>query len=122
MPNPAATRLQRRSFLAATLGAGDFPDSNGIGHKLNRESLRKFKVDKPKSRPDPPRLIETIFADGSKIYTANDGKVNFMLTAGNEGKYGYYKEGADTKLVPNDRSARWKELYEKARKNGPFKL
>ena len=64
-------------------------------------------------------MIETSFADGQKLYTANDGTVNFMLRAGNEGKYGYYKRGAHSQLVPNDGSQRWGELYQKARKNGP---
>ena len=99
-------------------GFAKVPDGPGLGLELNREALNKFKVNKPKSRPEPARLIETVFEDGTKMYTANDGKVNFMLTAGNEGKYGYYKKGADSKLVPNDGSAKWKELYNKARNNG----
>ena len=55
------------------------------------------------------------------MYTANNGKVNFMLTAGNEEKYGYFEKGADSKLVPNDGTAKWKELYTRARSKGPIK-
>jgi galactonate dehydratase len=53
------------------------------------------------------------------MYTANNGNVNFMLTAANAGRYPYFADGADTKLVPNDGSPRWRELYDRARKEGP---
>jgi hypothetical protein len=43
-----------------------------------------------------------------------------MLTAGQQGKYPYYVDGADSKLVPNDGSAKWMELYQKSRKEGPI--
>ncbi|MEJ7592212.1 MAG: hypothetical protein WKF77_11735 [Planctomycetaceae bacterium] len=54
------------------------------------------------------------------MYTANNGNVNFMLTAANEDRYPYFADGADTRLVPNDGTPHWRELYDRARKEGPI--
>ena len=105
--------------IAIRNGQATVPDSPGLGFELNRDLVQRLKVSKPANRPDPHRLIETFWPDGRKIYTANNGKVNFMLTAGNAGKYGYFEPDADTRLVPNDGTEAWRALYETARKSGP---
>lgn len=101
-------------------GLASVPDRAGIGYEINRDLVAKFTVPRPKSRPEPQRLMETTWADGRRMYTANNGKVNFMLTAANEGRYPFYAKGADTRLLPNDGSQRWRELYEQARAKGPI--
>ena len=80
--------------------------------------MEKYKVRKPVRRPEPSRLIETTWPDGRRMYIANNGKVNFMLKIGQEGRMPYFERGVDTKLLPDDGSTRWKELYASARK-GP---
>lgn len=102
-------------------GHATVPDRPGLGYEINRDLVEKLKTEKPAERPEPERLIETTWADGQTMYTANNGKVNFMLTAANEDRYPYYAPGADTRLVPNDGSARWRELYDRARKEGPIR-
>ena len=101
-------------------GHAAVPDQPGIGYDVNWDQVEKLKVPKPKSRPEPKRLIETTWADGRRMYTASNGRVNFMLTAGQQGRYPYYEPGADSRLVPNDGSAKWQQLYEKARRDGPI--
>ncbi|MGD9856412.1 MAG: mandelate racemase/muconate lactonizing enzyme family protein [Planctomycetaceae bacterium] len=101
-------------------GRAVVPDRPGIGYDVDRDAIEKLKVPKPSERPEPERLIETTWPDGRRMYTANDGKVNFMLTAGQQGKYPYYVDGADTRLVPNDGSTRWRALYTQAREQGPI--
>lgn len=96
------------------------PDRPGLGYEINRDTVAKLKVDKPAERPEPERLIETTWADGLRMYTANNGQVNFMLSAANADRYPYFAPGADTRLVPNDGTARWRELYDRARKEGPI--
>jgi galactonate dehydratase len=54
------------------------------------------------------------------MYTANNGQINFMLTAANAERYPYFADGADTRLVPNDGTPAWRKLYDKARQNGPI--
>ena len=101
-------------------GFAAVPDTPGLGYELDRDLVEQLKVPKPSQRPDPPRLIATTWPDDRKMYTASNGNVNFMLTAGQEGKYPYYERGADTRLVPDDGSDRWRKLYEEARRAGPI--
>ncbi|MEQ9411010.1 MAG: mandelate racemase/muconate lactonizing enzyme family protein [Fuerstiella sp.] len=101
-------------------GHADVPDRPGIGYDVNWDLVSKLTVPKPASRPEPQRLIETTWADGRRMYTASNGKVNFMLTAAQQGAYPYFADGADTRLVPDDGTERWKKLYNKARSNGPI--
>ena len=62
--------------------------------------------------------METTWKDGRVMYTANTGKVNFMLGPGQVGKIPYYERGVNTRLLPNDGSRRWKKLYQASRQ-GP---
>lgn len=102
-------------------GHAKVPDKPGIGYEIDWDLVNKLKVEKPPSRPEPERLIETTWADGSRMYTASNGTVNFMLNAGQKGVYPYFEKGADTRLVPDDGTEAWKELYRKARASGPVK-
>lgn len=106
--------------ILLTNGHAKVPDTPGIGHQLNWDLVEKMKVDKPPSRPEPQRLIETTWSNGRRMYTASNGTVNFMLNAANQSKYPYYEPGADTRLVPDDGTPRWRELYAKARAKGPI--
>lgn len=101
-------------------GFAKVPDGLGLGFELNRDMIERYRVDKPQSRPDPPRLIETSWPDGRRMYIANNGKVNFMLTEGQRGTIPYFERGVDSRLVPDDGSAQWKELYAAARKRPHF--
>ncbi len=107
--------------VAVVDGSAAVPDAPGIGYEVNRDLVEKLQVPRPKARPEPERLIQTTWADGSRMYTASDGTVNFMLNAANAGKYPFYKKGADTRLVPNDGSAAWGALYDRARREGPIR-
>ena len=97
-------------------GTAEVPDRPGLGYELDRDAIAKFKVKKPKSRPEPERLIETTWPDGRTMYIANNGEVNFMLTASQEGKTPFFEKGVKTRLVPNDGSKNWRKLYQEARK------
>lgn len=100
-------------------GFAKVPDRPGLGYELDRDQLNRFKITPTAERPEPERLLETTFADGSRMYAANDGKVNFMLRPAMAGNMPFYKKGAHTKLLPNDGSPRWRKLYTSAR-NGPI--
>lgn len=105
--------------ITVTQGHAHVPDTPGLGYELDRDTINRFKIDPTKKRPEPERLLETVFADGSRMYVANDGGVNFMLRPAMAGNMPFYKKGADTKLLPDDGSPRWRRLYEAARK-GPI--
>ncbi len=95
-------------------------DEPGLGYELDRDALKRYTIERPKERPDPRRLIKSTWADGTVMYTANDGKINFMLTAGQKGLYPYFKRGVRSELVPDDGSAAWTKMWERGQA-GPFK-
>lgn len=97
-------------------GFAQVPDKPGLGYELDRDAVDRYRVSKPKSRPEPARLIETTWPDGRKMYIANSGKVNFMLNQSRKGDTPYFEHGVTTRLVPNDGSDRWKKLYLQSRK------
>jgi galactonate dehydratase len=113
-------QLFTRSLLAEPIivkdGYAAVPDKPGLGHELDRDAIARFRVEKPANRPDPPRLIETRWPDGRRMYVANSGQVNFMLNPARKGRMPYFERGVTTQLVPDDGTPRWRELYEKARK------
>ncbi len=100
-------------------GYSDIPTGPGLGCEIDWDTVEKLKVPKPPRRPEPERLIETAWPDGRRMYIANNGKVNFMLTAGQRGQIPYFERGVFTKLKPNDGSSEWRDLYNRARK-GPI--
>lgn len=103
--------------LPVRKGLVEVPQGPGLGVEIDWDAVEKYRVDKPARRPDPPRLIETRWPDGRRLYIANNGKVNFMLTVGQLGKMPFFERGVVTELVPDDGSGRWRELYAKARQN-----
>ena len=102
-------------------GFAAIPSGPGLGYELDEDAIEKFRVEKPARRPDPPRLIETSWPDGRKMYIANNGQVNFMLRPGQKGELPYYEPGVDTRLLEDDGSEEWKRLYKEARKTPYFR-
>ena len=99
-------------------GTTAVPETPGLGYDVDEAALRKFRVDFPKARPEPERLIEVSWPGRPSLFVASDGEVNFMLRLGNTAKFPYYIDGASTRLVPDDGSDLWRRLYDQARK-GP---
>lgn len=94
-------------------------DKPGLGFELDRHTIEKLRVEKPKSRPDPARMVETTWPDGRKMYFNNRGGVNFVLNPSRkEGVVPYFERGVDSRLYENDGSEQWQKLYELSRK-GP---
>lgn len=101
-------------------GKAKVPDRPGLGFELDQDALAKFRTDKPAERPDPPRLIETTWPDGRRMYLGSHGVLNFILKQANLGNIPYFERGVTTRLVPNDGSSKWKELYDKAGPDKPL--
>ena len=99
--------------IELTDGYASIPDGPGLGYGLDKDTVARFRVEKPTSRPDPPRLIETSWQDGRRMYFANTG-YNFMIRLGQAGKIPYFERGVTTKLIPNDGSSEWRRRYDRA--------
>ena len=102
-------------------GYSSIPEGPGLGCEIDWDTVHKLKVPKPKSRPEPQRLIETTWPDGRRMYLSNNGRVNFMLNLAQHAGMPYFEKGVFTKLLPNDGSAKWTDLYNEARKGPVFK-
>ncbi|MDG2384295.1 MAG: mandelate racemase/muconate lactonizing enzyme family protein [Pirellulaceae bacterium] len=100
-------------------GYAQIPTKPGLGFEVDWNAIRRYQVAKPNQRPDPPRLLEVSWPDGRRLFIANNGKVNFVLTAGNRSLIPFFERGVSTRLVANDGSTEWKQRYERARKQ-PF--
>ena len=100
-------------------GFAKIPDKPGLGYEIDRDKVEQYRAQKPQSLPDPPRLVEISWPNGKKMLLGNDGSVPFLTLLALREAIPYYKRGAMTRLVANDGSERWRELYERARKK-PF--
>ena len=110
--------LTRRIKLPS--GKAAIPTGPGLGFDIDWVVVDRFRVDKPLSRPDPSRLVETRWTDGRRMYFNHLAGVNFVVNpARRPGVVPYYERGVQTRLYPNDGTAQWKERYEKSRQ-GPL--
>ena len=96
-------------------GTAAIPAAPGLGYELDRDAIEKFRVKRPERMPDPLRPVEVAWPDGRKMYFASDG-VNFILRSAS--KIPFYERGVSARAWPDDGSARWRELFDKA-KSGP---
>ena len=95
-------------------GKSTVPDRPGIGYDVDRDQLARLRVSKPSGRPKPERLVETVWADGRRVFTASGDRTNFLLDAANKGLFPFYAKGADSRLIPNDGSELWRTRYAKS--------
>lgn len=101
--------------IKVTKGYAAVPTQPGLGVEIDWDAVEKFRVPKPKMRPDPKRLVKTTWPNGDAMYFSHAGGVNFVLNPARKGKVPYYVDGADTRLYPDDGSAEWHAIYEKAK-------
>lgn len=115
-------QLYQHTLLTAPMtvanGTAAIPTTPGLGYELDRAAVAKYRVARPASRPEPERLLETTWPDGRVMYVASNGTVNFILNLGMAGKIPYFEKGVDTRLLPDDGSAKWRKLYQQAQ-SGP---
>lgn len=94
-------------------GGVSVPDEPGLGYRLDRDALERFRIEKPDSQPSPDRLIEVDWDDGSTIYFAgNDDQL--LYYAMDDGNVPYFERDVSTRVVPDDGSDRWSSMHEAA--------
>lgn len=103
-------------------GTAVVPDRPGLGYELDLDALARLRVDKPRERPDPPRLLETTWPDGRRMLLGSHGVYNCLLAQANRGNIPYFERGVTTRLIPNDGSSQWRELYDRAGPEKPLFL
>ena len=101
-------------------GFAAVPDTPGLGFEIDRDTIERFRINQLIKRPDPSRLIETLWPDGRRMYFANDGQLTFMFDQVRKTDFPFFERGVTTRLVPNDGSPGWTQLYEQARRGPVF--
>ena len=61
-------------------GVAFIPQSPGLGFELDWDAIEQYRIEKPKRRPDPRRIVEVLWKDGKRIYLNHLGGVNFVLS------------------------------------------
>ena len=103
-------------------GVVEIPQRSGLGYELDWGAIERYRIDKPKKRPDPRRIVEVIWRDGKRMYLNHLGGVNFVLTpAMKPGNMPFYERGVTSRLLTDDGSSQFHDLYERSR-NGPIML
>ncbi|MEC8929665.1 MAG: mandelate racemase/muconate lactonizing enzyme family protein [Verrucomicrobiota bacterium] len=96
-------------------GRSAIPDGPGLGYELDRQAIARLQIDKPTQRPNPPRLLETRWPDGRRLYVANGG-INFMLRLFmKDSNLPYFEPGVTTSLLLGDGTKDWRELFQQAK-------
>ena len=113
-------QLYTHSMLAEPItlerGFAAVPTQPGLGYEVDWDAVDRFRVEKPPRRPDPLRLVEAIWPDGKRQYFNHLGGVNFVLNqAMKPGVVPFYERGVTVRLLPDDGSDRWRDLYQRSR-------
>jgi galactonate dehydratase len=95
-------------------GYAAVPDEPGLGYEVDTDALQRFAVEKPTSRPNPPRLIESDWPDGPTIYVAEGEETDQLLRYASDGNVPYFQRGVSTRLLRDDGSEAFRELHEAA--------
>ena len=92
-------------------GSAEIPDGPGLGVEIDLDTLESLRLHEPYEGYDPPRLIEVTWPDGAKFYYSNGIQLWRDAQAGN---MPCYIEGVETRTLPDDGSAQWRDLREGA--------
>jgi L-alanine-DL-glutamate epimerase-like enolase superfamily enzyme len=94
-------------------------DGPGIGYEVDRSILEEYEEPIPDEVPSPPRIIESRWPDGRRLYVP--GGVNSLLKRSwNPGVVPYFESGATTRLLPDDGSREWQQLRERIGRTSLF--
>lgn len=101
-------------------GVAQVPQTAGLGYDVDWDVVNRYRIEKPATRPDPPRLIDVRWPDGRRMIFNHLGGVNFVLSPCMklDTVMPYYVRGVETRLLADDGSPEWQRLYELSR-NGP---
>lgn len=92
-------------------GTTTVTDAPGLGVTVDRDALERYAVDRPAEQPEPPRLLEVTWGDGTTEYFASGHQ---LRSYAQEMNVPLYERGVETRLVPDDGSDEWTSLHERA--------
>lgn len=94
-------------------GYADVPDEPGLSYDVDMDAVREYEIELPAERPSPPRLIETEWTDGRRLYIAPEGLNAHLNHACEPGAIPYFETGVETRLIPEG-TDEFEQYYEQA--------
>lgn len=92
------------------------PDGPGLGYDVDVSALDRLTVDMNAVDPDPERLLAVEYPDERTYYFATGRQLRSYAQAGN---LPFFERGVETRVVPDDGSAWWRETRN-AVEDGPI--
>ena len=99
-------------------GRVSIPGGPGLGYEVDMDAIERFRVEKPETQPDPPRLVEASWPDGMRMYYATGRQ---LCDDGKAGKLPFFSPGGSARLAPDDGSPKWRQLRQQVL-SGPVAL
>jgi L-alanine-DL-glutamate epimerase-like enolase superfamily enzyme len=99
--------------IAVRQGTARIPDSPGLGVEVDEGALAELRLSRPYEGFNPKRLIEVAWPGGARFYYSSGNQLWRDAQAGN---MPVFVTGVETRLLPDDGSARWRELHAQASK------
>ncbi|MEZ6045354.1 MAG: mandelate racemase/muconate lactonizing enzyme family protein [Planctomycetaceae bacterium] len=106
-----------KSTIKVKDGVAEIPQTPGLGYDVDWKVVEKYQVEKPSERPNPPRMSVTIFPDGRKMYFASAKEGNYQLAPAMREETPFFEKGVTCEFLPDDGTAEWREMFEKATVN-----
>ena len=93
----------------------------GVVSRQDHSGLRHVQpLKSPSTERQPTGNLRTTWPDGRRMVIGSHGRVNYMLNQGIRGNIPFYERGVTTRLLPNDGSSRWSDLYNRAKDEPVF--
>jgi hypothetical protein len=114
-PGISCHQLYQEDVLATPIevveGTALIPDAPGLGVEINEDAMERLRLSGPYEGFNPPRLIEVSWPTGERYYYSSGRQLWRDAQAGN---MPVFIEGVKTRVAPNDGSAHWRDLHERA--------
>ncbi len=109
-------------------GFAHVPESPGLGVDIDEEAMARYQVEVGFA-PSPPRnLYQVRWPNGDKLLfppgtagTPSDGEGGLRDEFA-KGKWPVFHRGVCLEIIPDDGSAEWQNLYDRARQEAPIRL
>jgi len=98
--------------IAVENGTASVPDAPGLGHEVDTGRVEELAVETPETEPQPPRLMRAHWPREDTVMYFAEGQQ--MPDTAREAEMPYYQRDATASLIPDDGSAAWADLRERA--------
>ncbi len=99
-------------------GFATVPSSPGLGHRVDREALERYRVDEVELLSAPARLVEVSWIDGETLYCSS--LRDDLMEMARAGELPYFEQGVTTRVIEHTGSDRAAELLDRVAEGPVF--